>query len=464
MRTLASLFLTLLIPFSSQALSSAVRVDLSECGLIGASQFAGVLIQQEGQYYVVTSSWAQMSSTWPGARCEKVWTTQGRLAVEPVVTDHLSGLALYKVNASLPLEVPTVAKNEASLLILKNGQPTTIPGEIVMLSSRRHFLPTIDRVMEWKGPSVPSIVIGAAVWKGVQWAGLVSHQYLKLVPGSKTVISRWDLQSSETHDHLIVIPAVTIISWLKQQLSHIQEPAVWPVSAQQRGEDQIIVGDLILSSVCPPPGNTDSSGEYPIGGNDGFGIGGDSVVNKACKMQISKSSVHSDWMPTSLQDVSANQSALNQGRSVLLWYGVRRAESELLRDYIFSTESLLKTSLKTDAQWLIERSFDDTPLSQQDLWKSSADLKSTVMHCYANLYIRDESVQDLVRKLFFYSVLASSDLSAELKVSDVETLIDKKGPYREGWSGLLLPMACDTLSIRTTPEAFANVHRKTWQP
>lgn len=456
-------FFLLIFPIIGHAVTPTVRVDLSDCLVAGESQFAGLLLEQDSQFYVVTSSWAQMSASTAGKRCEKVWTSQGEIAVEPVVTDHVNGLALYKVLSTLVLENSFKKKNSADIFVLGTQGLETFSGQFVTTASRRHQIPGLDRAFEWMGAEVGSSVIGAAVWQGAQWMGLVSHQYLQLMPGSKTIVSRWNPQSKEKHDHLVVIPSSFVALWVKQQILHPQEPVIWPLEAQRRWQDQMVVGELTLTVQCPDPTNPNDNGEYPIGGNDGYGIGGDSVLNKACKVLVQKQGLLSSWSPSSLQEISSGNPELNSGVPVTLWYGLHRSNADLSRDYIFSAESLLKTALKTDQKWLVEREIRFIPAQQKALWKSAMDLRGAALYCYTNLFIHEENVQELVRKLFFFSVLAPSYSAVELKESDIDALLDRDGFYSFGWRTLTDGLhACDTPQLRSLAETFAQEYKKVW--
>src|SRR5690242_4549003 len=138
-------FVCLLCVFTfgnARALSPIVRIDLTKCHLLGSAEFSGVLVQRAGTTYVVTSSWAQMSAHLQEPRCERIWSERGELKVQPIVTDHLAGLALYQVLTSIEgLSEPSTELNSATLWTLASSGLVPAPGEIVIKHSRRHHLP-----------------------------------------------------------------------------------------------------------------------------------------------------------------------------------------------------------------------------------------------------------------------------------------------------------------------------------
>lgn len=448
-------------------LSPVVSVDLSACQLKGNSLFSGVLMEFQNQYYVVTSSWAQMSSQWNNTRCEKIWTEIDEIKIAPVVTDHLAGLALYKVLTPIQkLATPSADKSSAQIWTLPDKKLKQADGEIIINGSKRHYIPLWDRVLEWQGQDISSSALGAGVWVGHQWIGLVSHQYLQTIPGAKTKTIRWDLTKELLQNHIIVIPSSYIYTWIQKQISQPEEPILWRPADQQAGIDRWVLGDLEFTTLCPDDSISDPNGEYPIGGNDGFGIGGDSIHNKACKTQVAFSAPdRSSWLPKSLQ-VWRNQTntALEQKLKIFLWYGLSRTPNGLTRDYIFSTESLVKISLDSNKKWVDHIQTLSPPTYLESFVQSARILQENSLHCYQKLFIHEASIQELVRRLFFLSILAQSQSWQELSSEDVQGTMDLKGIYSEGWKALQWNATCDTPKIRSLAENFAQTFQNIRKP
>jgi len=462
-----SFLLFLFILPASALLSPIVRVDLSRCGWQNKALFSGVLLEFQNQHYVVTSSWGQMSSRWTGDRCEKIWSEKGELKVRPIVTDHLAGLAMYAVQTPLEqLSKPVGSNQIVQIWTLNADKLKYFEGDIVVTGSRRHHLPLWDRVTEWQGDRVSSEVIGASVWSGDQWQGLVSHQYLEMIPGAKTKTSKWDFKKDLLHDHLIVIPAEHIWSWFQQQILHPVEPVLWQPEDQQIGLDRWIVGDLEFHTRCPENSNPDPDGEYPIGGNDGFGIGGDSILNKACKTQVALSQKdQSPWISSSFQEwKKQSQQALEQKQVIFLWYGLSRSPQGMIRDYIFSTESLIKMSLDPNKKWVDQTPALSPPTYLENFVQSAKILQNQSLHCYQQLFIKESSIQELIRRLFFLALIGQSQVWSELRLEDVSTTMDRTGIYAEGWKALEWSQTCNSPKFRSIAEEFSNEYQKIDKP
>jgi len=459
--TLLSLLLS-----TASALSPVVRVDLSACHMPGAAVFSGVLLADQGKNFVVTSSWAQFSSQWQGPRCEKIWSEQGELSVRPVVTDHLAGLALYEVQSLVQgLTAPAGTADATQVWMLGGQGLVSFQGDIVITGSRRHHIPLWDRTLEWLGEPVSAGALGAGVWSNGQWQGIVSHEYLELVPGAKTRTLRWNLKKATSQDHLIVVSAKDVLSWVQKQKARLEESVLWRVEDQRAGLDRWIVGDLELTALCPDETDTNPGGQYPIGGNDGVGIGGDSILNKACKMHAVLASEKSPWMPLSLQNWQTQAPpSLMQKQDVFLWYGLSRGSQGLVRDYVFSAESFIKSALDEKKKWVDQIPSLTPPKELLALVQSAQALQNESMNCYSRLFIREQNVQELTRKLFFFSMLAQSQAWHELRPDDVATVMDLKGLYAQGWKALLWEPTCGSPKIRQVAEAFASEQQKAWAP
>lgn len=449
------------------ALSPVVRIDLANCHLLGRSDFSGVLVQQAGLTYVVTSSWAQMSAQLQEPRCERVWSEQGELQVRPIVTDHLAGLALYQVLPSIEsLSVPNAELNSAVLWTLKFNELVSTSGQIVIANSRRHHIPAWDRVLEWQGDLISSEAIGAGIWMGGQWLGITSHEFLQPVSGAKTKVGRWNLQLSIKQSHLILISAADISLWMQKQISKPIEQVIWPPEDQKAGVDRWISGDLEFSAQCPSDLNPNPGGEYPIGGGDGFGIGGDSIQNKACKLKTALSSKwHSPWLAKSLQVWEAGaQQELLQNKEIIFWYGLSREQDELAKDYFFSVESMFKVALNQNKNWVELRSDFVPPTGLVTLVKTAKQLQAESLDCYNQLFIREPNVQELVRKLFFFALLTQSKSWQMLQPNDVATTFDRNGFYAQGWKMLAWEGSCNNPRLLATADNFLKEHKKVWFP
>lgn len=465
---LTALLLFLIVNSSATALSPLVRVDLSGCQLQGSSIFSGVLLQLQGNTYVVTSSWAQLTSKERRPLCEKIYTERAVLKTLPLVTDHLAGLSIYQVfDFHETLEAPVTPPDSAAIWTWNGLQIKKYDGDIAINGSRRHQLPLWDRVLEWLGAPVPVTSLGSGVWGDHgNLLGIVTHEYLQLSPGHKTILSQWSLKGQDSHDHLIIISSQDVLAWLTRQIAQPVEPVVWKLNDHRSGIDRWTMGDLEFTSLCPSPTEINPGGEYPIGGNDGFGIGGDSVQNKACRVSTSRSAeVQTSWLPDSLQiwERSAQEDLL-QKRNISFWYGLTRTDGRLNRDYFYSVESLIKNSLDPSKKWVdwVER---PTPPAEPNQLRANAQiLRSKTLQCYSQLYIHEPNVQELVRQLYFYSVLTQSRSWKELQPKELTDSLAPQGIYAQGWKTLAWEGACMTPDLRKTTEVFASEFQKVWQP
>lgn len=466
------LFVLLFLFASLQAAAvlPVVQIDLSGCGLKGASKFSGLIVQSNNDFYVVSSSWAQMSSELK-TRCEKVFTAKKELEVQPVVVDHLYGLSLYHISnfkEKLDTDSGQATQDDSVFIKVIDGQNVlNIGGQVLIASSSRTFIPQVSRVIEWRGAVSSSMVIGAALWDQSRPIGIISHQYLKLNPGSKTKILRWNLNSNEAHSHLTAIPMKLVNEWVEKKLKNPQEPVRWPVRAQQEGLDQMNVGDLELTADCPSEGDVRVDSEYPIGGPDGFGIGGDSIQNKACRVSVKTAKFVSPWTLPSLKMWSdVVRSDLLSNKPISIWYFMNKDGPELKKEYFYSVESFLRTPSGMNQFWVDRIEDSRSTKAPQVLIQAALNLEKAARRCYKELYIREINVQDLVRKLYFYSFVTQSSSWDKLLPKEIDAMMDLKGYYAQGWKFLTWDpaghgsLSCDSPRIREIAEEFQEIHKK----
>lgn len=258
----------------------AVKVSTGLCGQAALTQGSGIYFKLAARNFVVTS-FRNVIPSGDRAYCHLVGTTPAQL----IASSWAHGLSLLEIQKEIPLSF------SGSSLRVETGTQS-LPAQVVSRSGDRHFFAAIPKVLEVKVENFNRDVVGALlVDENNQWLGMVSDLYLTELPGRSALLSRWGLKSVKPEGSkalLNAIPFTNIQNWVQKVLVNqwfLSEITMKPEDFV--GEiEKIRMGSLDFSAHCPRSPDDLNSGEYPIGGGDGFGVGGD-VSNLPCRLDIS---------------------------------------------------------------------------------------------------------------------------------------------------------------------------------
>lgn len=427
-----------------------------ESRICGASTFetkaTASVVSFNGQRWVLTSAAAVASDRGERTCNEMILADGRRVPLTLVKQDFAYGLAALK----LPDNVAVAARefrgaisapDRADLIGVAKAvaQVQTNSVEILAQASSRHFIPRLKSVIETLGAPVDSGFMGATLAdESGALLGVVSHQYLKIFPGSYTRPLRWRAAESESSDHLVVIPAEAVKEWLSR--IETREPMIWE-SSIAAGVMQIQSGDLKITEDCPPMDSSQSNGEYPIGGVDPVGIGGDSSNYRACRIQVSLSpAADSRFAVPELQDWHDRmKAALAAGNRISLSYTAWRGSRAIEHSYFYSAESFFQEMFGKKSDHLIVESIarPQAPVAgldpRFDAVRALADREAGLSR---QIYVRnsfgDPNVGSLLRRIYLLSILIESEQKSLVTANDFRELMDKNGVYGKAWGYLEL--------------------------
>jgi hypothetical protein len=320
---------------------------------------------------------------------------------------------------------------------------------VISESSSRHFIPGISRVMEIKSAKpYDSSVAGAGFFSGSDLLGLVSHQYLQIHPGSSTRPMRWSPvisgSSNEVSDHLVVIGINDIVKWLQSpvdQDSRLTLPAdqsFSPVTTLQSG-------NLLFTEDCPPLDASVPHDGYPIGGGDPYGIGGDGVTYRACRVSLRLAATPSslffneNWRAWHDDMVTVLKNGLQASVEVRFQRDPQTQKPG--RDYIYSAESLFQLMKENSGSYLSVAQDPKTgnfgSAASLRNFRSQAELVNAGSRkIYMDLQAGDVRIGELLRQLYLISEVSKSEQWNLLQKQDFTDLLDPQGVHAWAWQAI----------------------------
>lgn len=190
-------------------------------------------------------------------------------------------------------------------------------GSILTTQSNRHFLARYGTVIEILGAHGEFGMSGGAVFDETQshFLGMLSHQYLKLVAGNRTLIGEYE--NSSVENHILVIPSSDLKDWVQNVLepsSHVYPLFLRDPISQLDGKDVVLASGLRFEAIkdninCKESAEsllnfTRSSqsnsffSDYLFFGGDPVGIGGLGGVRKgfvSIQISLSQNSPKTSW-------------------------------------------------------------------------------------------------------------------------------------------------------------------------
>lgn len=290
------LMLLALLPGISVAETDAVvKIYSRPCGKNSVKVGSGTLIVHDGSVHVLTSDHVVYHGTRAEGVCHSI-RFEGRVfEANLVAANFLNGLALLEVNtpndamrqASIRPERDFVPSSRAAVFGTIAGYPGASTGlsadtraQILSASSSRSVLPEVSTLLEVKGHSEFGMSGGALFDQNGRYAGLLSHQYLRMNLGAPSSVHEYEAEGEQGEFIALVIPAETTLEWLRGARNVRLD-----LKSQFAGKMAVsFEGVRFSAQAC-----RDSAG--PVGGRldfggEGAGIGG-SEEKHTCRILVS---------------------------------------------------------------------------------------------------------------------------------------------------------------------------------
>lgn len=286
------IFLLAMIPNHAKALSDDVVVKVHS-GLCNSNfvNFAGsgMLFKNNGRIYALTSEHVVLHAN--GEFCHSVSNnTIGSKAADLAAVDWGMGLALLVLDEkSLNVDLPVAAffSVEAPLSnegVVTYGYPyesdnllSDANGRVMDLKSKRAYVPLVGDMIEILGSHGEFGMSGGPVVSGKdgKFIGVLSHQFIEMVPGGKSSVGEFSSGLADVKNHLLVIPSAAVRSWLSGYFKNpVQyKPAFVMDPRHQIDRRQVVFSSGLKFEFMPTGAKTGTDGGG-IGGGDGVGIGG----------------------------------------------------------------------------------------------------------------------------------------------------------------------------------------------
>jgi hypothetical protein len=275
--------------------------------------------------------------------------------------------------------------------------------------------------------------------------GLVTHEYLKIFPGSLTRPLKWNFNAKEMSDHLVVVRAEDVVAWLGSPVADDQRLFFSSDDALANGAT-VSSGLLAFSEDCPELDPSKTEDEYPIGGGDAYGIGGDGNNYRACKIKVTlaKEGTKIFLEPSQQKFHDDLVAALQRGQSVEIYFGVSRdAAGRFERTYLYSTDSFMQTLLSSAKSHGVQfvytlsdstrtRIGDDPEL--QTLRELAGDAATKSKQTYSFFASGDPLDGEIIREAYFISKMLESEQWSLIQESDFDHLVRPQGEIATAWS------------------------------
>ncbi|MBK7889322.1 MAG: hypothetical protein IPJ84_00270 [Bdellovibrionales bacterium] len=438
-------------PPVASPVSAVVQIQSKFCSGLQSVTTSGVSIDWQGKQYVLTSAYSVLGV---GSQlCHRIITPDRAYKAKIVRQSWIHGLALLELEAGrLPMSAQLAPINgdwplKATLELFDVDKADFASQSVSVLSdsSSRHFIPGIHRTAEIKGASFHSSATGAPLFSSGGVIGLVTHEYLKIFPGSLTRPLKWNFGAKEMSDHLVVVRAEDIVAWLSSPVADDQR-LLFSADDALANAATVSSGLLAFSEDCPELDPSKTEDEYPIGGGDAYGIGGDGNNYRACKIKVTlaKEGTKIFLEPSQQKFHDDLVAALQRGQSVEIYFRISRdAAGRFERAYLYSTDSFMQTLLSSAKSPGVQfvytlsdatraRIGDDPKL--QTLRELAGDAATKSKQTYSFFASGDPLDGEIIREAYFISKMLESEQWSLIQESDFDHLVRPQGEIATAWS------------------------------
>jgi hypothetical protein len=283
-----TLIFALVFAIGPQAFALNVPLQSGVCGQAPAFESTGFIFSHNGKTFVLASSEFVLNGD---SYCHSVsLPSQATSKLKLLRYDWSTGLALLSGGVELnAVATPLVVAKQK--ILERVSWRTNAAGTVVAAQSQRHHYPGITLTFEIKSSGASRETVGSALTnaKG-EIVGFLGNFFIEEIPGKTSRVSRWTMASKDLSPNLVAIPADIVVQWLTKVNSAGWTPMAQIIPDDQlKGVRRIHFGNLFFTEDCPPPDSEiGSDPDYPIGGNEGIGIGGDSSSMPGCNFEVSK--------------------------------------------------------------------------------------------------------------------------------------------------------------------------------
>ena len=311
------IFIILLVSGWAWAADTRKSVVKVTSGLCSASKMkfkgSGFLFNDAGKSYVLTSEHVVLHGN--AKYCHKVWNSSvGTYEASLRLAEYGNGLALLELTQvvadaqELNALTPSGISEGATLRVagFPHGGDTAgedlvfeNKGTVKVAQSQRKLIPTVPWVVLVHGALGEFGMSGGPVFdEQGNFAAILSHQYIQLVPGGKSIIAEFAEGVKILENHLLVIPGSIAIDWVKTVLKAGDAASAFFVrdpKAQLSGKE------LVLSSGLRFEAMAKDDDDSPIGG-DGGGTGctGKGFTKSSVRISSEPNAVRTVWFLPSL--------------------------------------------------------------------------------------------------------------------------------------------------------------------
>jgi hypothetical protein len=293
MRNANSLLVLALTLFASGAVAQAAPRSLPAVKVRSTSDSgqalagSGTVFAENGRTWVLTSDHVLFHSTERARHAIQTEDGQSATALLRAV-DWGKGLALLEVAGAIRFKskIPALSSfasfDPAPRTALQVGafphqsESLLQDSRVAVLNPRslRHDIALLDSMIELAVDAKVEYGMsggGAYSADGKRLVGILSHQYVEMIPGRPSRTGEIVAGSQERQNHVFAISSVDAAKWVRGALQDTPVPPsfVLDPDAQALGKTVVLSGRLRFEHACAP-----SDGPKGVGGGDGVGVGG----------------------------------------------------------------------------------------------------------------------------------------------------------------------------------------------
>lgn len=205
-----------------------IKVSSGPCGFPSVMEGSGMVFSNAGKTYVLTSEHVLFHSN--EKYCHEVKANGEKLSLRLAHAEWGNGLALLETSRSIDAPKWETLRKSISAIPGERTQAIGYPyhEEFLVQNQWGTELLQVGPNPRKLFPLVPHLIElvhahgefgmsgGPAVSESGVWRGMLSHQVLRLLPGKKSVIGEMTGDSSVIDNHLLIIPAETIVKWVDE--------------------------------------------------------------------------------------------------------------------------------------------------------------------------------------------------------------------------------------------------------
>ncbi len=407
----------ILILLSSEAFASpsAVFIRSRVCGTDQGISSSGVLLKFMGKPYVLTSPWGILEEGTGICHEVKDPITHQVHPAKLAALDWGAGFALLETPELVPTEdlesftgfVPSASSE--TVQGFEEGTLLEKKARIIAAKSTRHHLPSLPFSFELISDRISNAYVGAPVY-GKTLDGIVSSQWIEIVPGAHARIREWKTESNERPNQFFVVP----IGLIRQRLAAglPLRTSFQATAAKLKNRNAIYFGKFFFESECPEgAGLPPVDGIGPIGGAEGVGTGGVTAGMESCKIGINAQGDVSLQAPDFFPKDFAKDLETNIKKGLFIpFLGTRNAGGYIDRVSYFSTHDFFTELVREKRQWILMEKNPPPGMGTsafEQLRRENIRFKEVLEKAYPLIKAREDDRKDF-RFLYTHSMIVES--------------------------------------------------------